>query len=157
MDPSSAVSLWQQYLKPLKNQGYMLISPACTNGPSGMTWMKSFLDECTDCQIDRVGLHFYGTEPQDFINYVTEVYNAFKIPVWVTEFACQNFGGGEQCTAEQVQNFLQTVTEWMDKTTYVDAYFAFGVLDNMSNVNPLDKLMDNGGGPNSLGKLYLGL
>jgi hypothetical protein len=71
-------------------------------------------------------LHFYGTEPQDFINYVTEVYNAFKIPVWVTEFACQNFGGGEQCTAEQVQNFLQTVTEWMDKTTYVDAYFAFG-------------------------------
>ena len=36
-----------------------MISPAVTNGPSpmGLSWLLSFLKECSDCHIDSLALH----------------------------------------------------------------------------------------------------
>jgi len=38
-------------MSPLSSQGYSLISPACTNAPSGKIWMKEFLADCKDCPV----------------------------------------------------------------------------------------------------------
>lgn len=38
-------------MSPLSSQGYTLVSPACTNAPSGKIWMKEFLAECKDCPV----------------------------------------------------------------------------------------------------------
>ena len=48
MDPGYAAQVWNQYVRPKRDMGYTLISPACTNAPSGFTWMHDshFLFEC---------------------------------------------------------------------------------------------------------------
>jgi len=55
LDPGYAASLWKQYMEPLKNSGYTLISPAVTSGASGIPWLKSFFGACQGCS---VSFHF---------------------------------------------------------------------------------------------------
>jgi len=66
---------------------------------------------------------------------------------------------------------MTTVKNFMDGTSWVAHYFAFGkllrprlflfyrrlagVLSNMGNVNPLNQLMGSNGYPNDLGYFYL--
>ncbi|KDQ29173.1 hypothetical protein PLEOSDRAFT_1089032 [Pleurotus ostreatus PC15] len=156
MSPSRGCSLWWENLNPLKDQGYQLISPACTNAPSGTQWMKDFMGCCRDCRIDAVATHFYGTSAQALIQHVTDIHNLFGKDVWVTEFACQNFGGsGGQCSKAQVNEFMDTVTGFFDNTPWVKAYFAFGAMHDMFNVNPDNQLMGADGKPNALGRKYI--
>jgi len=155
MSPEAAASLWKQYIDPLKNKGYNLISPACTNAPSGKDWMKKFIDACNDCQLDGIAIHFYGTDPQQMISYMQDMHSTFQKPIWPTEFACQNFGGGAQCSTAQVFDFMKTVKSFMDNTDWVAHYFAFGALSDMGNVNPANQLLGGNGYPTQLGQLYI--
>lgn len=77
-------------------------------------------------KVDAIALHWYGTDAKDFIAYVTDMHNTFNKPIWVTEFACQNFAGGAQCSWDQVFDFMRTVTSFMDGASFVQEYFAFG-------------------------------
>jgi hypothetical protein len=45
------VALWLQYIQPLASQGYTLISPAPSQAPTGMQWLKDFFDECDGCTV----------------------------------------------------------------------------------------------------------
>ncbi|KIK08407.1 glycoside hydrolase family 128 protein [Laccaria amethystina LaAM-08-1] len=155
LDPGYAAQLWQQYIQPLKNQGYALVTPACTNAPSGKQWYQSFFSACTGCTFDIIAVHYYGTSPQDFINYITDIHNTFNLDVFVTEFACQNFGGGAQCSDSDVTNFMDTVTGFMDSTSWVKKYFAFGLQHDMVGVNPANQLLASNGYPTALGKDYI--
>jgi hypothetical protein len=155
MDPGRGANVWKQYIQPLKQQGYTLVSPACTNAPSGKTWIRDFLAACNGCTVDAIALHFYGTDPQKFIDYVTDFYNTFKRPIWVTEYACQNFGDGKQCSKDDVWNFMSKTKAWMDSTPFVARYFYFGAMYNMGNVNVLNQLMSSNGSPNDLGRFYI--
>jgi len=155
LDPGYAATLWKQVLDPLKDQGYTLISPAVTSGSSGIPWLKSFFGSCSSCKIDILAVHWYGTDPQAFISYLQNMHTTFNKPIWVTEFACQNFSGGAQCSADQVSNFMNTVTSFMDNTSWVQHYFAFGVQHDMVGVNTLNQLMNSNGQPTSLGWDYL--
>lgn len=156
MSPGDAVGLWRQYIDPLKAKGYKTISPATTSSPAGFQWTHDFLAACTGCHIDVVAFHYYGTSADDFIAYVEKVHNAFGKNIWVTEFACQNFGNGNQCSWDQVFSFMSTVTSWMDSTPYVEKYFAFGAMHDMYNVNPDNQLLGSNGKPTALGNLYIG-
>lgn len=156
MSPQHGADLWQKYLNPLKDQGYYLVSPACTNAPSGKEWIKGFLDSCDGCHVDAIALHWYGTDPQNFIDYVTDMHNTFNKPIWVTEFACQNFAGGAQCSWDQVFSFMRKVTGFMDSASFVQEYFAFGAMHDMFNVNPANQLLAGNGLPTDLGRLYIG-
>ncbi|KXN86345.1 hypothetical protein AN958_10207 [Leucoagaricus sp. SymC.cos] len=111
MSPQHAADLWRAHLNPLKDHGYFLVSPACTNAPSGKTWMQSF------------------------------------------DFTGQN----QQCDYGKAFDFMRKVTQWMDNTWYVQHYFAFGVMHDMGNVDPVNQLMSSNGMPTDLGKLYLGI
>jgi len=155
LDPGYAASLWKQYLQPLKGHGYSLVSPAVTSGPGGKVWLQKFLSDCDGCSVDFVGVHWYGTDPQQFISYCEDFHSTFNRDIWVTEFACQNFAGGAQCDEAQVQNFMSTVTSWMDSTGYIFAYFAFGIMHDMQGVNVLDQLMAADGQPTNLGWSYI--
>jgi len=158
MSPSDAVGAWLQYLEPLVSQGYKLVSPSTTSAPDGITWMQSFLQICAGrCTIDYHALHFYGTSAQDLITYVQNWHNTFGKPIMLTEFACQDFTGGPQCSASQVQNFYGTSIKWMESQDFVTAYFAYGALISENGVNDLDSLMTPGGEPTSLGEQYINL
>jgi hypothetical protein len=157
MDAGHGAALWQQHIDHLHDQGYRTISPATTSAPSGIQWMRDFFKACQGCRVDVVALHYYGTDADDMIQYIESFYNEFKKPIWVTEFACQNFSGGRQATQDEIFAFMKKVTEWMDSTWYVEKYFAFGVMHDMVNVNVANQLMDPKGFPTPLGKVYLGL
>jgi len=155
MSPQLAAQLWKANVNPLKDQGYSLITPACTSAPSGKTWMKDFFAACDGCHFDGLAIHWYGTSPQEFIKYIQDFHDTFGLPIWPTEFACQNFSGGAQCTQDQVFNFMKTVKDFMDGTSWVPHYFAFGVMHDMVGVNPFNQLMAPNGQPTDLGWLYI--
>lgn len=90
MNVPDAVSAWFQYLRPLKDQGYVLGSPSTTSAPNGFEWMTQFFQQCgSDCGIDEVLLHWYDMKFEDFQTYVEKWVDGFKKPVRITEFACQ--------------------------------------------------------------------
>lgn len=103
------------------------------------------------------------------------MHTTFNKPIWVTEFACQNFSGGAQCTWDQVFDFMRKVTAFMDGASFVQEYFAFGeclciwyvfflsfsrnpvgAMHDMFNVNPDNQLLGGDGKPTDLGRLYIG-
>lgn len=90
MDVTTAVNAWNQYLKPLGSQGYTLGAPCTTSAPDGMTWMVDFFQQCgSDCGVNEMPVHWYDVHFADFQTYVENWANAFKLPVRITEFACQ--------------------------------------------------------------------
>jgi len=159
MSPGEGASLWRQYLSPLKNEGYQLVSPSVTNAPSGATWFQQWFDECPDCEddVDFLNLHYYGIDAQNFIDYVTQMHSQFGKDIWVTEVACENFSGsGGQADQDQVNAFLDTITHWMDTTDYVKMYFWFGLFPSPpGGVSAQNGLMEADGSPNALGRDYL--
>jgi hypothetical protein len=154
LSPQDAAGLWRQYIDPLKNEGYTLISPACTNGPSGITWMQNFFNACGGCTVNAVATHIYTLDPNVFTSYLEQVYNTFKMPIWVTEFACQDFSGQNK-PCPNVYDFMGKVQAFMDQTPYIIGYSAFGVMHDMYNVNPADQLLGSNGQPTALGQFYI--
>mgnify|MGYP001222864406 CR=1 FL=1 len=126
MNAQEGAKLWRQYIQPLASQGYRLISPAPTNGPSGEGWLKEFFSACSGCTVDGVATHFYGTDAEALIGHINRYHQVFGRPIWLTEFACQNFGGGAQCSRDQVFAFMKRTTQYMDSQGWVALYCWFG-------------------------------
>jgi hypothetical protein len=51
-----------------------------------------------------------------------DMHNTFNRPLWVTEWACQDYNGGPQCSAAQVQSFLSATQGFMDTTPWIERY-----------------------------------
>jgi len=157
IDPYYAAQLWKEHIQPLASQGYRLISPAPTNAQSGTQWLTTFMNACNDCSISAVAAHWYGMDPQNFIEHITDYHNRFGLNVWVTEFACQNFGPPElgQCSTDQIWALMKVATEFMDNTPWVEKYCWFGALTDMVNVNPENRLLQPWGEISDLGREYI--
>ncbi|KAF9521200.1 glycoside hydrolase family 128 protein [Hydnum rufescens UP504] len=162
MSPAAGVKLWNEDIRPFGLKGYRLVSPAVTSAPSGLQWFQDFFAKCGDydgqkhCGVDIMAIHYYGTQVSAFQGYVTKFHDVFGIPIWVTEFACENFSGqGGQCSKDDVWTFMTGVTSWMNATPWIEAYFAFGLLHDMWNVNYENQLMDKDGRPTDLGSYFL--
>jgi len=153
MDPGYAASLWKQYMNPLKDQGYTIISPATV---TGTTWMQSFLSACNGgCIIDIVAMHWYGTSFDELKDSLDAYHTAFNKPIWLTEFACQSFSNAPQCNSDQVYSLMNGIKAYADQTDWLQKIFWFGAMHDMTNVNYLNQLMSSSGAPNALGQLYL--
>ncbi|KAJ2916493.1 hypothetical protein MD484_g3921, partial [Candolleomyces efflorescens] len=151
------VQLWRDYIQPLKSQGYTLGSPAPTNAPSGKKWLQDFLSQCSNCNVDFIATHWYGTDAQQFISHIQDYHNTFGRTIWITEYACQDFSGrNQQCSDGQVSSFMETTRNFMNSQSWVGAYFYFGVLHDMSNVQYTNKLINGNSTPNTLGRTYIG-
>jgi hypothetical protein len=155
MDPYYAAQVYRENLTPLVSQGYRLGSPATTNGPDGIAWMRTFMGACQDCQISFMCAHWYGTRVEDLQAHLELYHNEFGRNVWLTEYACQNFGGGAQCSPDQVWDFERRSSEWMDNTPWIERYSWFGALHNMNNVNYANQILGGNGQPNDLGWQYI--
>ena len=178
MDVGQLVDIYKKYMTPLAAQGYKLALPVTSSAPAGFDLIKAMVKQCGgDCPYDFVPVHWYDVDFDQFKDYVGQWHDEFQKPVWVTEFACQNFNGGSQCDAGKIWWFMTQATLWMNNTEWIERYcafglsflfclplvleanlFAIGTMKDMVDVNPLNRLMDpNSDAPNALGKLYLGL
>jgi hypothetical protein len=122
LSPGDAASGFKTHMMPFAGKA-KLGAPAVTNGgsPMGLTWLKSFLSSCTNCQIDFVCIHWYDSASNVayFKQYVQDAYTAGgKKPLWITEFQAS---GSE---AEQ-NTFMKTVLPWLDSLDYVERYAWF--------------------------------
>ncbi|KAK0476835.1 glycoside hydrolase [Armillaria novae-zelandiae] len=159
LTPSEGADMWKTYIEPLHSQfeGVRLGSPAPSGAPSGKTWLEQFLTECDGCTIDFIALHWYDINSTQFISYLQDFHETFDRPIWVTEWACQNFNDVDnQCSTEEIEVFLNVTQSFMDNTDWVERYAWFGAMTDLQGVNPDNALMDSGGDINSLGKQYTG-
>ncbi|KIK55558.1 glycoside hydrolase family 128 protein, partial [Collybiopsis luxurians FD-317 M1] len=59
---ADAVSLFKQYLTPLRSRGIKVGAPAVSSAPEGQAWMKAFAQQCTDCFDFIVRLDFLHSD-----------------------------------------------------------------------------------------------
>lgn len=158
LTPSAAASLWETQIEPLKSQGILLGSPAPTSAPEGKQWLLQWLNACQGgCTIDFVALHWYDINSTAFIEYLEDFHDTFQKPIWVTEWACQNFNvADEQCSLENIVDFMNATQGFMDNTEWVERYAWFGAMENLQGVNQDNALMDSSGRINALGEQYIG-
>lgn len=148
--------MWKTYLEPLRAQGIRLGSPAPSSAPSGKTWLQGFFAACAGgCTVDFIALrmcsrlvtiqrallaHFptdyYDVNATQFMDYLKDYHETFQRPLWVTEWACQNFNDVKaQCSQDDVILFLNVTQTFMDNSDFVERYSWFGAMKDMSGVN----------------------
>ncbi|KAH0839655.1 glycosyl hydrolase catalytic core-domain-containing protein [Lanmaoa asiatica] len=158
MSPQDGVNLWMQYINPLKDQGYYLISPACTNSDAGLAWYQQFFSLCQSqgCHVDAIAFHAYSVDAQSIIDFATQLHNTYNMDIYMTEFADQNFSGtGGQASMDEVWNFAGTIMNFVNATPWFVGAAPFGVMYDLQGVNPDNSLLSNGY-PTSLGSFYFG-
>ncbi|KAJ7179819.1 glycosyl hydrolase catalytic core-domain-containing protein [Mycena crocata] len=157
MDAWSGIELWRKYMMPLASKGYTLISPAMSSRPNGKDWMATFMNNCgDDCAVSGIATHYYGTDIEEFKTYVRYWHDTYHLPVYVTEYADQDFNGGPQASKDEIWAFMVAANKFVNENDWVKAHCWFGAMEGMTNVNPLNKLMTgDGNGPNDLGQYFI--
>lgn len=147
--------IWNENIGPLRYQGYRLGSPATTSAPAGLQWIKDWLPLVNE-KPDFLCVHWYDVGFDNFKAYVTKFHEQTGgYNIWITEYACQNFNGGAQCSDDEVWNFHRQATEWVNATPWIETHFPFGVQRDMVNVNYANRLMNDDGSPSALGAWYI--
>jgi hypothetical protein len=54
-----------------------------------------------------VPVHWYDTTPENFQAYVQNFHAQTGLDIWITEYACQNFNGGSQCSNAESEYYRQ--------------------------------------------------
>ncbi|KAL1760559.1 glycosyl hydrolase catalytic core-domain-containing protein [Schizophyllum commune] len=160
-----ALELWTDYLLPLRDAyGVKLGSPAPTSAPDGMTWLQDFcnaIDEARGSdgcpEVDFIALHWYDVDADNFKTYMEDFHDAFPgKSIWVTEWACQNFNSGAQCSYADIITFMNETQSWMDETDWIERYAWFGAMRDLQGVNADNALLDKDGDLTDLGQQYIG-
>jgi hypothetical protein len=154
------------YYERLMGTGLRLGTPAPReNGPT--TWLREFaaLAKQRDVRFDFVAVHWYdwGSNPANspnasatviferFKNYLQQVYNEYKLPIWITEFnANPNRPNSTQAA------FLQLALPYLESLPYVERYAYFQ--PNPANATvPVDPAyyFDAAGNLTNIGLIYL--
>jgi hypothetical protein len=148
MTPSDAARNYRNYLTPIADRA-TLVSPAVTNADGdglGLDWMTQFLEECRDCRVKIMAIHWYGDTADDFKEYVKKAQNlasSFGLDeVWVTEFALNQvtIPPPNQKDPEPAVSamFLQSVLPWLDQNCGIGRYAYFWCADqNLLNGSQL--------------------
>ena len=60
LSPQDTATVYKRYMQPFKGQA-LLATPAVTNGggATGLNFLGSFLDSCSDCHFDIINIHHY--------------------------------------------------------------------------------------------------
>jgi len=142
LTPAQGVTYWKQYMQPLASK-FQLGAPAVSSAPAGKQWLTNFFAQCTGCSVSFIPIHWYGSDPNAFTAYVADIYNTFKKPIWVTEWACVYYGSGPQCDQNSVYSFMGQTTSWLDQQSYVQRFSWFGA--RVSGIPDADALLTTAG------------
>ncbi|MGW4467720.1 glycoside hydrolase family protein [Micromonospora sp. NBC_01796] len=134
MTPEAALDLWPQ----LVATGATLGSPAVAwGGADAGGWLDRFMSgaKARGLRVDFIALHWYGGDfnTTNAVNqlkqYLTAVYNRYKVPIWLTEFALMNFvnGGQRFPTQEQQAAFVTASTKMLAGLPFLQRYAWFGL------------------------------
>lgn len=160
MSVADGVKLWKQYVLPAKGKfKFRLGSPAMSNGPNGKKWLQEFIQQLggiEKAEIDFVVCHWYGTDLNNFKNYVEDMHKTFNKPVWVNEFAYSHLNANQQPTVQQVEGFMKDALKWLDAQGYVERYAWFGAKMDVGAMVGSANNLTGGGHLTDVGKIYTG-
>lgn len=152
MSPTDAANSYMSYITPYAGQA-KLISPAVssTDAPGmGLSWLQSFMSQCSSCGISGLAVHWYGDSGDQFISFVQEAISTAESyglsEVWVTEFALNSDVNGSGNPAA-TSAFMKQVLPWLDSQTMVSRYSYFMCAQNYL-------LSGNGTALNTAGMAY---
>lgn len=123
MKVDEALRLWPALVA--KVPGALIGSPAMAGNPATGDWLPAFM--AAQPQVDFVTVHWYkGPDAKKFQSDLQAVYDAYKKPIWVTEFAPQTTSSSKDApnkfTQQQVNSFIDAVVPWMEQTTWIHRY-----------------------------------
>jgi hypothetical protein len=155
---AEAVTLWKQHVLPAKEKfGFRLGSPGVSSDAKGKAWLREFLSTLGGNDgIDFLVVHWYGTEMPQLASHLGEMYDTFKRPLWLTEFACTSMRAEAPVAVEQVEEFVKQTVPFLDACDFVERYAYFGAMKSVGDwVGEANCLHDRAGaGLTSIGKLY---
>ena len=142
---ADAISAWTKISQALA-PGLRIGSPAPanTNVNDPKDWFTSFMQQITanGAKVDFICLHHYASEPDvssgvaNFRSYIESVYNKYKLPIWVTEYAMIDYSGGVAVGQFKVPD-AATETEYLKQSTamlknlpYVERFAWFALPQN---------------------------
>lgn len=140
MTVDQCIALWPM----LEQVGVPLGSPATVNPTND--WMKEFMQKASDkgLRIDFVTVHNYGGASADaLISKLTEVYNLYRKPIWITEFAVADWTAttpqNNKYTPAQVLTFMKDVLPKLEALDIVQRYawFSFQQTDKAGTSSAL--------------------
>jgi hypothetical protein len=92
-------------------------------------------------------LDWYDVNATAFQAYLDLFHSTFQRPLWITEWACQNYNNASaQCSESDIVRFLNQTQDFMDKSLFVERYAWFGAMENLQGVNPVGGLDFSSGG-----------
>lgn len=160
LSASDAAAMWPEVEAIADARGLKLVSPAVNfcGGDCQQTdpfaYLHEFFDACDGCRVDAVAFHVYvGCSPEGdnkaqwLIDHVESYKREFELPLWLTEFACDDAAS----EAEQ-KNFLEDAVAYLESEPRVERYAWFASrADNVANVN----LLGDDGQLTALGEAYV--
>lgn len=85
-----------------------------------------------------IALHWYDINSTAFMEYLQDFHDTFQRPLWVTTLRGvyiqddKNFNQAvNQCSIQDVVNFMNATQEFMDNTEWVERYAWFGAFENL--------------------------
>jgi hypothetical protein len=146
LSAADAAALWPELEAIADQRGLLLVSPAVNfcGGNCRDTDPFNYLDEfflaCQGCRVDAIAMHIYvGCNPSGnnkaawLINHVETYKQRFDLPLWLTEFACDDATSEAQQTA-----FLEDAVAYLEGEPRIRRYAWFsGRADNMGHVDLL--------------------
>ena len=162
MTPSAAAKAWPALQKIAQKHNLKIVGPAvnyCGNCVSegGTTYTNPFkyLDDffalCDTCQVDFIGLHWYGGG-NSIVNYVRDA-RKYKKPIWVTEFAAWD---NANTTAKDQIKYLAGTVNFLERDPDIYRYSWFiGRTSKGYSTYPYIDLYGASGMLTELGKMYM--
>lgn len=158
MTVEQALALWPR----LEEIGLPLVSPV-TSYPSlaENSWFVRFMDaaEAQGLRVDHVAVHLYvGSDPTTYINALTAVWEKYKKPIWITEFAVRDDQTGGDPSRNRyspldILVFMQRIMPELEKLDFIYRYTWFNPSPTMAGLYPC-ALFDSNGKLTILGEYY---
>ncbi len=133
MSVERALELWPR----LQATGMRLGSPAvAVGGDRAGGWLDRFLSGARSrgYRVDFITLHWYGSDFSSAAvghlkNYLQAVYQRYRLPIWVTEYALIKWGSGGAVYPSDAQQaaFVTGSTKMMQSLSYVERYAWFAL------------------------------
>lgn len=149
-----AIAYWPR----LMEVGLSLGSPGCVH--ADREWMTDFMDEIEkrNYRVDFICVHWYGgANAQSLVNHLNKIYDLYKKPIWITEFAPADWSAttasNSKVTKEKATNFMKEILPELDKLEFVHRYSWFSA----NTSNPAlgnSALFHSNGNLTPLGKYY---
>jgi RNA polymerase sigma factor (sigma-70 family) len=128
-----ALDLWPR----LMATGMELGSPAvATDAATPGGWLDQFMKGAAarGYRVNFITVHWYGADfdtgpaVQQLKSYLQAIYDRYHLPIWLTEFALDNFGGGPSFPTEAQQAaFLTAATQMLATLPYTQRYAWFAL------------------------------